>query len=480
MLRLTFTIAGNTFKEAIRQPIYFVLVLAGSLLQIPNIALAAYTFGFSSDDTEVDADDKLLLDMGLATVFVVSTLLAAFIATNVLSREIENKTALTVISKPVGRPAFVIGKYLGAAGAILMATFTMLCFFQLALRHEVMPPARHSIDLPVVTFAALAILISVGVGIWGNYFYNWVFSSVATALLAPTSFIAFLLTQVIGKEWQILDRTNEFKAWVDENASPVAALANIHAMPPPTEWWKPEVALACIAVMLALLVLTALAVAVSTRLGQVMTIVVCAGVFLLGLLSNYLLGQHAYQNTPISRVTEVSLDQSTDEDFDDPEDRLTITLQQSPDTELIPGTPIYFAPNPAGLNLINASQARTYQGDITNPTHLNTPELGRAVLIESVDREANTITLVNAGGAPLQRDPAQGDYVFLSTTTVDPAALAAWSVIPNLQAFWLIDAITQGHPIPWRYMALLIAYTAAQITGLIALAIMLFQSRDVG
>ena len=47
----------------------------------------------------------------LATVFLAGPC-CAFIATNVLGREI-NRTALTVISKPVNRPVFVVGKFLG-------------------------------------------------------------------------------------------------------------------------------------------------------------------------------------------------------------------------------------------------------------------------------------------------------------------------------------------------------------------------------
>ena len=60
---------------------------------------------------------------------------AAFIATAALSREIERKTVLTVVSKPVPRPAVVIGKYLGASGALLTATVPMVIFLHIALRH---------------------------------------------------------------------------------------------------------------------------------------------------------------------------------------------------------------------------------------------------------------------------------------------------------------------------------------------------------
>ena len=82
MFGQTLSIARNTFVEAIRQPIYFVLILAGSLLQVFNVLLSAYSMDYTEEGLQVQKDNKLLLDMGLATVLVVCTLLAAFIATD--------------------------------------------------------------------------------------------------------------------------------------------------------------------------------------------------------------------------------------------------------------------------------------------------------------------------------------------------------------------------------------------------------------
>ena len=61
--------------------------------------------GFTMED-----DQRMMIDLGLSTILLCGTLLAAFIATNVLNREIQNRTVLTVISKPVSRPVFVLGK----------------------------------------------------------------------------------------------------------------------------------------------------------------------------------------------------------------------------------------------------------------------------------------------------------------------------------------------------------------------------------
>ncbi|NQW49042.1 MAG: ABC transporter permease, partial [Planctomycetes bacterium] len=87
-----FTIARNAFLESIRQPVQAVLICAALLALVLNLNVAGYT---------LEDDNKLLIDLGLSTLFLSGILMAAFTATSVLSREIENKTLLTVVSKPV-------------------------------------------------------------------------------------------------------------------------------------------------------------------------------------------------------------------------------------------------------------------------------------------------------------------------------------------------------------------------------------------
>ncbi len=211
MIRQLLNIASNTFLEAVRQPVYFVILTAGWLLQVLNVALSGYSMGLT-DSAEVTKDDKMLLDVGLATVFVCSTLLAAMICTSVVSREIENKTALTVITKPLGRPVFIIGKYLGATAAVLLAGGILSVFFLLALRHGVMSTARDKVDTVVVVFGLGAVVLSVGVGAWCNFFYGWVFSSTTAFLMAPLVVLAWLATTVLGERWDVAGNRDGLEA----------------------------------------------------------------------------------------------------------------------------------------------------------------------------------------------------------------------------------------------------------------------------
>ena len=111
-------ISINTFLETIRQPIFGVVLATTLLLMMLNVSLAAYT---------LDDDDKLLTELGLSTLLLSGLFLASFSATSVLTREVEVKTVLTVISKPVSRWLFILGKYLGLLAGLALAFY--ICFF---------------------------------------------------------------------------------------------------------------------------------------------------------------------------------------------------------------------------------------------------------------------------------------------------------------------------------------------------------------
>ncbi len=460
MFGQTIAIARNTFLESIRQPIFFVLLMAGAILQIFNTLLATYSLGYS-DSSEVTGDNKLLLDVGMATVFVVATLLAAFIATAVLAREIEDKTALTVIAKPVSRPIFILGKYVGVTAAMVIATIVLLAFLQFALRHQVLSTSRDHIDFPVLLFAGLAVLLSIGVGIWGNFFYGWVFSSTAVTILAPAVVLAWLGLLLVGKNWELLQIGTE------EGAETFV------------ERLKPQIMLASICLLMAVPLLSAIAVTASTRLGQVMTIAVCAGAFMLGLLSNHFFGQRAFHNQMVAQIETTEIIRDVDGDLSDAGDEWKLTFDTRASELIDPGAPIYYAVTPDGLRMATPAQ-ETFLGDVANPDAPFDPDIDPALVVKSYSSEDRECVIVNIANYTPKRPPTAGEYVFFTPTEVNPVAWAVWTVVPNIQFYWLVDAITQNHPIPGEYVGLAALYTGVQVTGLLALSVIMFQKREVG
>jgi ABC-2 type transport system permease protein len=443
------TIARNTFVESIRQPIVFVLVALCGVLILFSTWSTGFAMGYT-DSSEVSGDDKLLLDVGLATVLVCGMLLAAFIATAVISREIENKTVLTVVSKPVTRPALIVGKYLGVAGAIVLALVPMLLFLLMAIRHGVLSTASDDPDQPVILFSALAIGGSLLVAVWCNYFYGSYFSQTFLTVLAPAMGAAYIAVLLIGKKWHLQ---------------------------PPLHDFKPQISAACVCLVAAVLVLTAIATAVSTRLGQVMTVVVCAGIFLFGLLSNYFIGRHAFQNHWVGIVQSVSSDDSSG--ALPTGGYLTVALRNPPVRAIRTGDSFFYGPSPNGFPMAIASFPR-FTGDLASINDVENTETAPALVVSTVTGQNVRLRKVGTAPLPASRLPAPTDYVFLEPTRINPVALAAWGVIPNMHVFWLVDAISQNQHIPLSHIGLILAYAGAQIVAFLTLGVILFQKRDVG
>ena len=250
MFQQLLAIIRNTFFESVRQPVVLVVLVGASLLIVLSNPLSAFT---------MDENQRMLIDIGLATIFMAAALLSGFIATNVLGREISNKTALTVISKPVGRPLFVIGKFLGVALAMMLATLHLFMIFMLVEAHAVLETVRDPIHVPVILFGLGAIIIGWGAAAWCNYFYNMVFTSSVIFFTTPLLLIGWLIAINFGPDF---------------SPRPIGM------------GLKPDFWLAILAMMMAIFMMCAIAVAISTRAGQLMTILVTVGIFVMGLLSD--------------------------------------------------------------------------------------------------------------------------------------------------------------------------------------------------
>ena len=116
MFTALYQIAKNTFRESLREPI-FLLVLLSALCMIGLFPVFSM-FVFR-------AQEKLVVDSAMATTMIFGWVIAVLIASYAISREIDNGTALLLLSKPVRRPVFIIAKILGILGAVTV--FWFLC-----------------------------------------------------------------------------------------------------------------------------------------------------------------------------------------------------------------------------------------------------------------------------------------------------------------------------------------------------------------
>ncbi|MEM6330417.1 MAG: ABC transporter permease subunit, partial [Planctomycetota bacterium] len=104
-------IAVATAKEALGQPLFLLFIAGGAFALLIYIVLPYNTFG---------EDVKMLIDSGLSTIKVLAIIFALWTASVSIAEEIEGKTALTLLSKPISRRQFILGKFYGIVSASLV------------------------------------------------------------------------------------------------------------------------------------------------------------------------------------------------------------------------------------------------------------------------------------------------------------------------------------------------------------------------
>ena len=286
--------------ELIRQPV-FLLLFSISVIVCLLLAASPY-FGFGGTGLHVvDFDVKMVKD-GALTVMLLSGLFAAVIcASSSLAREITTGTALVVLSKPVGRMHFVVGKFLGVAGALTVGTYLNLLAVLLASRMGYNAYGNPDIVgvLTILGFMAAA-YIAAG---FLNYFLHKPFVPTAVTLLVVMMTLGFITVCAQDKEraWWLVDSgegmTAEFgDIWVFTDSAGLGQMGEPLDKSAKADFAKDVdwgMARLALLILFALWLLSALALMCSTRLSWLPTLSICSGVFLLGLMSDYLLGRTA-------------------------------------------------------------------------------------------------------------------------------------------------------------------------------------------
>src|SRR6185436_6314296 len=98
------TIARNAFREAVRDRVLYNLVLFVLLLTAGAIFLGELSGG---------QEAKIIVDLGLSSILLFGVFIAIFVGVGLLHKEIERRTIYAILSKPIGRGEFLLGKYLG-------------------------------------------------------------------------------------------------------------------------------------------------------------------------------------------------------------------------------------------------------------------------------------------------------------------------------------------------------------------------------
>ena len=178
-----FAVAYSTFKTEVNQPLFLVVLLVGILFIMFSIWIPYNTFG---------EDIKMYKDSGLTLIRVLAIFIAVWAASKSVAEEIEGRTALTVLSKPVGRRQFILGKFGGISLMIGLLFILLGLWFvfwtsykpiydgkesvsglidwEIAFLHGIgMVPAIFLVFLEALIFVAISVAISTRMGILANF-----------------------------------------------------------------------------------------------------------------------------------------------------------------------------------------------------------------------------------------------------------------------------------------------------------------------
>lgn len=130
MLQRIYAIGINTFREAVRDRVLYGVMGFASLVLLFTLALA---------ELALNEQARVVLDVGLASISLFSVLVAIFLGSSLLYKEIERKTLYVILPKPIRRWEFLLGKFVGIVltGFVFIALMGTIQLFVTAVQADV-------------------------------------------------------------------------------------------------------------------------------------------------------------------------------------------------------------------------------------------------------------------------------------------------------------------------------------------------------
>ena len=463
MFTSLFQIAKNTFRESLREPIYLLITLVTLCLigLFPIFSL----FVFS-------AQEKLVIDSAMATTMVFGWGLAILISSYAISREIDNGTALLLLSKPVQRPVFIIAKMLGILAA--NSIFCLLC--------------------------SLATLISLRIAsdqfrldfwVMGVYFGSIALAFIIAAIYNYITRASFPMAAVLAMT-VLLPLVAVFAHFLPYNGERIGLSGPL--VP------------ALLLIVFSVWAMGSLATALSTRFNLVSNLLLCSVLFILGLMSDYLIGRNSlekWEDVPsvkskaalwISSYTFAPTELADVGRWEKPEKidqgEVFIVWSSKSNPRILPEN---LGKNPAAIwndsddwknKLTDLSDKPVVMGTY-NPETQNWEQKTIASernLVPStakgMDAAFTSYIFRHSDNPP--RTPAGGSYLYPYPKKGSWLATAVYAAIPNWQLFWMADALSNKLTVPTSYVLYGAAYSIVMNIMLMLLAIILFWEREVG
>ena len=464
MFTALYQIAKNTFRESLREPI-FLLVLLSALCMIGQFPVFSM-FVFR-------AQEKLVVDSAMATTMIFGWVIAVLIASYAISREIDNGTALLLLSKPVRRPVFIIAKILGILSAATVFWFLCAVATLISLR---IAADQFRIDMTVMGLYFGAIGLSFALAAVHNYVTR-------SSFPMTTVLVMVVLIPIVAVAAHFL----KYESYGEEH--PGLAL---HIIP------------ALVLILYSVWAMASLATALSTRFNLVSNLLICSVLFMVGLMSDYLLGRHTREpwsdTVPGGKAT-LWISQyrfaptemgavgkwERPEKIDAGEAFVVWSDQETPAELSVMGTQpeklwndragwkdnVVDLDGPARHLAIYDPETQAWDKRQILNEAATVPKSAKgldAAYVSYVFRRSNNPPRVPTGGTYVSPYPNGGSFL----------ASILYAFVPNWQLFWMADALAAKKTIPTSYVVYGGVYVVIMNVFFMLLAIALFWNREVG
>lgn len=183
-------IALNTFRESIRDRVLYNLILFVLILVAASVFVS---------DLSLDMESQFTAALGLSAMLVFGALIAIFIGVGLVYKEIDKRTIYSLLSKPVHRHEFIIGKYAGLCLTLLINTAVMVLATELALLYvngKFVPLQWAVLAASFLVYLELVLVVAVAL----------MFSSFSTPMLAALFSFAVYVIGHFSKDLLVMAR----------------------------------------------------------------------------------------------------------------------------------------------------------------------------------------------------------------------------------------------------------------------------------
>lgn len=221
-------VALNTFREAVRDRVFYNLLLFAVLLVGTSLIIGQLAAG---------QDVKIIKDLGLGAALIFGVGIAIFIGIQLVAREVERRSVHATLAKPVGRPEFLLGKYLGLllTLGVNMVVMTLALLVVLVAYWKVTPAGVQAIwTAPAVDPRLLVALGLIYVELAVVTAIALLFSTYSSALLSTTFTAAIWVAGHFVQDLRTIEQVGasgatKWVAWLVSWGLPNLALFDIKA-----------------------------------------------------------------------------------------------------------------------------------------------------------------------------------------------------------------------------------------------------------